>query len=229
MKVSLVQWPKDFQQAKQQQLQLATQVSLTDDFDEPKVVAGVDVGFVNDGKTARAAVVYCDAQSAALLNYHVACEPVNFPYVPGYLSFRELPSILKAFSLFSYSPDLILCDGQGIAHPRQFGIACHLGVLLDKPTIGVAKSRLVGTGESPPLKRGCYTLLKHQNEVVAAELCTRSQVKPVFVSPGHKVSLASAIHWTLAMTRGFKLPEPTRWADKIASDKTNKYHLQYSP
>lgn len=147
-------WPQDFQQAKQQQLQLASQVSIIDGVGEPKVVAGVDVGFVEQGAKARAAVVYCDALSAEVLEYRVAVEPVHFPYVPGYLSFRELPAILSALSLFSQKPDLIMCDGQGIAHPRRFGVACHLGVLLDIPTIGVAKSRLVGDGASPLLQRG---------------------------------------------------------------------------
>lgn len=216
-------WPQNFQQAKQQQLQLASRVSISDDVGTPEIIAGVDVGFVEQGTKARAAVVYCDAQSAELLEYRVAVESVHFPYVPGYLSFRELPAVLSALSLFSRKPDLILCDGQGIAHPRRFGVACHLGVLLDVPTIGVAKSRLVGKGESPPLQRGSYSLLQFNNETVAAELCTRDNVKPLVVSPGHRVSLPLSIHWTLKMTRGFKLPEPTRWADKIASDKTGKY------
>jgi deoxyribonuclease V len=152
-----------------------------------------------------------------LVEHAIARQPTDFPYVPGLLSFREIPTVLEALAQLATSPDLILCDGQGIAHPRRFGIACHLGWWLDRPTIGVAKSRLIGEHEEPGPEKGSWTPLRHRDEVIGAVLRTRTNVKPVFVSPGHRVSLETAIHYTLACTPRYRLPETTRHADRLAS------------
>src|SRR5690606_18640659 len=122
--------------------------------------------------------------------------PTGFPYVPGLLSFREVPAVLEAFARLESTPDLVLCDGQGYAHPRRFGIACHLGVLLDVPTIGAAKSRLLGEHPEVPPERGAWVPLTDQGEVIGAVLRTRARTRPLYVSAGHRVSLETAIHWT---------------------------------
>jgi deoxyribonuclease V len=182
-----------------------------------QTVGGVDVGFPGD--QARAAVVVLSFPSLQLLDTSVAEVPVPFPYVPGLLSFRETPAILAALQQLESLPDAILCDGQGLAHPRRFGIACHLGVLLDLPTLGVAKSILVGRsghlGEEP----GSTAELKAGEEVVGAALRTRQAVKPVYVSIGNRIDLSSALELVMACNRGYRLPEPTRLADRLASQK----------
>ncbi|WP_144392941.1 deoxyribonuclease V [Pleionea sediminis] len=222
MESLLESWPSDFNEAKQIQLALAQKVDIQQHVLEPKLIAGVDVGLLDQGQTIRAVVTYHDATSAELLDYKVATEPCRFPYVPGYLSFRELPAVLKAFSEFNHRPDLVLCDGQGIAHPRGFGIACHLGVLLDLPTIGVAKSRLVGEFVEPGDARGSRTKLSYRGKIVGSVLRTRDKIKPLFVSPGHRITIEQSVDWVLKLGRGLKLPEPTRWADKIASNRNFK-------
>ena len=141
---------------------------------------------------------------------------VEFPYVPGLLSFRELPLVLRAFEEMASAPDLVFVDGQGIAHPRRFGIAAHLGLLLDVPTIGCAKSWLIGDHEEPGMEAGSYTPLVDGGETIGAVVRTRSGVKPVYVSIGHKVSLEQAVQWVLACCRGYRLPEPTRMAHQAA-------------
>jgi deoxyribonuclease V len=153
-----------------------------------------------------------------LVETAIAKIPTTFPYIPGFLSFREIPAILKALQQTKITPDLILCDGQGLAHPRRFGIACHLGVILDVATIGVAKSLLVGTHAQLPSAKGNWQPLIDRQEVVGAVLRTRTNVKPVYVSVGHRVSLASAIDYVLNCTTKYRLPETTRWADKFASE-----------
>jgi deoxyribonuclease V len=156
-------------------------------------VAGVDISVKN--KTARAAVVVLGYSDMARLEVSVAEQPVSFPYVPGLLSFRECPSILEAIKGISLKPDLILVDGQGLAHPRRFGLACHLGVLLDPPTptIGCAKTRFIGTYDEPDLEAGSFSHLFDGDEVIGAVVRTRTRVKPLFVSIGHKIDLPSAI------------------------------------
>jgi deoxyribonuclease V len=145
-----------------------------------------------------------------------ACLPTRFPYIPGLLSFRELPAVLKALEQLPRLPDLILCDGQGIAHPRRLGIASHLGVLLDHPTIGVGKTRLVGHHDPVPDQRGAWVPLVDRGEVVGAVLRTRQGAKPIYVSPGHRVGLTTAVGWVMACTTRFRLPETTRLADRLS-------------
>lgn len=193
---------------------LAGRVRLTPLVDPPKRIAGVDVS-VREG-IAQAAVVVVDAQTMAVLDGAIWREPERFPYISGLLSFREIPTLLQAVERLSILPDLIVCDGQGIAHPRRLGLASHLGVLLDLPTIGAAKSRLVGTAEDPLQEAGAWSLLRHRDEVIGAVLRTRVGVKPLYVSPGHRTSLDDAIAVTLACVRRYRLPEPTRLAHHLS-------------
>lgn len=180
-------------------------------------VAGVDVGFEAGGKRVRAAVAVLGFPDLQPLASAIARRPCEFPYVPGLLSFRELPVLLDALDQLETLPDVILCDGQGRAHPRRFGIACHLGLLLDHPTLGVGKTRLIGTHAAVGGEKGDWTPLQDRDEVIGAVLRTRSGVAPVYVSGGHRVGLETAIALTLACTTRYRLPETTRAAHKLAS------------
>jgi len=180
----------------------------------PRLVAGADVSFDKHDTLLHAAVVVLDARRLEPVEIATASVDVRFPYVPGYLSFRELPPLLAAFAKLHALPDVIVCDGHGRAHPRRFGLACHLGVLLGLPTLGVAKSRLVGTHREPGPRRGAGTRLLDAGDVIGRVLRTRQGVKPVYVSVGHRVSLASACRLTLALAPRFRLPEPTRHAHR---------------
>lgn len=182
-------------------------------------VAGVDVAFEDGGRITRAAVVVLRWPGLDVEDSAVARRRTSFPYVPGLLSFRELPAVLDAVGKLSAVPDLWLCDGQGIAHPRRFGIACHLGVLLDVPTIGVGKSRLVGEHQQPGLRRGDWTPLVDHGERVGAVLRTRDSTRPLYVSTGHRVALHTAVSWVLRCAPRYRLPETTRRADSLAGDK----------
>lgn len=210
-------WDMTPAQAIELQRRLSRQVILTDRTDDVRRVAGVDVGFEQGNTVTRAAVVVLDIESLKPVDSAVARRPTSFPYIPGLLSFRELPAVLEAFDRLSICPDLILCDGQGIAHPRRFGIACHLGVWLDRPAIGVAKSRLIGTHEEPPASKGAWVPLYDKGERIGAVLRTRAHVRPLYVSSGHRVSLESAIDYVLRCTTRYRLPETTRAAHKLAS------------
>lgn len=181
-------------------------------------VAGIDVGFEDDGKTARAAVAVLDFPSLQLVEKAIACLPASFPYIPGLLSFREIPAVLLALEQLTRLPDLLLCDGQGYAHPRRFGIACHLGLLLNIPSIGVGKTRLLGQHDRIPDERGGWAALQDREETIGAVLRTRNGVKPLYISAGHRVSLASAIDWTLRCVTRYRLPETTRRAHRLASE-----------
>jgi deoxyribonuclease V len=199
------------------QEQLRLKVKVEDDLPAGiKTVAGVDVGFKAQGKIACAAVAVLEFPALKLCEQAHACLPVTFPYLPGLLSFRELPCVLKALEQLKALPDLILCDGQGIAHPRRLGIASHLGVLLDLPTIGVGKTRLVGCHAQVPDWRGAWVPLIDRGEIVGVVLRTRQGVKPIYVSPGHRISLTTAVEWVMACTTRFRLPETTRLADRLS-------------
>jgi len=215
-------WALAPREARLIQSQLAGEIVLHDDFGPIGRVAGVDVGFEDNGGTTRAAVAVLAYPSLQLETSAVAREKTRFPYVPGLLSFREAPAVLEAMKQLDVLPDLLLCDGQGIAHPRRLGIASHLGLLLDIPSIGVAKSRLIGThGEVPDL-RGAWVPLKDGSETIGAVLRTRKGVKPLFISPGHRIGLKSAIAWVMACVTRYRLPETTRWAHRLASEKPNR-------
>ncbi len=199
------------------QRELRGQLILEDRLGTVRRVAGVDVGFTAGGSVSRAAVALLSYPELTLLETALAHCPTRFPYVPGLLSFRELPVVLEALEQLSTPPDLVLCDGQGIAHPRRFGIACHLGLLTDIPSIGVAKSRLCGTHEQPPNQRGAWTPLYLGEEVIGAVLRTRCGVKPLYISPGHRISLDTAIRMVMACCTRYRLPETTRHAHRLAS------------
>ncbi len=202
------------------QSRLASEVVRHDDFGPVARIGGVDVGFEDAGAVTRAAVAVLDRTSLRLAASAIARLPTRFSYVPGLLSFREAPAVLAALAQLDAPPDLLLCDGQGIAHPRRFGIACHLGLLLDLPAIGVAKTRLVGTHDAVPDRRGAWVPLMDGDEVIGAVLRTRAGVKPLYISPGHRVGLQSAIEWVMACLTRYRLPETTRWAHRLASGKT---------
>lgn len=180
-------------------------------------VAGTDVGFENAGRVTRAAVAVLTFPALELADWAVIRQPTRFPYVPGLLSFREIPALLVALSRLRVRPDLVLCDGQGLAHPRRCGLASHLGLVAGFPTIGVAKSRLMGTYREPPQRRGAWTPLRDGGEIIGAVLRSRSHVKPIFVSIGHRVSLDTAVACTMACVTRYRLPETTRWAHRLAS------------
>jgi deoxyribonuclease V len=180
-------------------------------------VAGVDVGFEENGAVTRAAVAVLDLPGLALVDKAVVRRPTRFPYVPGLLSFREAPAVLAACERLRVAPDLILYDGHGVAHPRRFGIASHVGLLLDTPSIGVAKTRLVGEHRMPADRRGAWAALVDAGETIGAVLRTRAGVKPVYVSIGHRVSLEAAVRWVMACTTRYRLPETTRCAHRLAS------------
>jgi deoxyribonuclease V len=212
-------WPQTVAEARAIQESLHGRVITHDRLGPVRTVAGVDVGFENGGEITRAAVVVLDFPGLTLQEQAMAREPTRFPYVPGYLSFREVPAVLAAIEKLQRKPDLLLCDGQGLAHPRRFGIACHLGLLTDIPSIGVAKSRLVGTHGEIPNEKGAWRPLRNGGEVIGAVLRTRVDVKPVFVSIGHRLSLETAIDYVLRCTTRYRLPETTRLAHRLASNR----------
>lgn len=176
-------------------------------------VAGVDVAYEKDGDRLFAAVVVLDAHTLEVVDEATCAERARFDYVPGLFSFRELPPVVRCFEALA-APDLVVCDAHGRAHPRRFGLACHLGVLFDVPAIGCAKTRLVGTHEPVAELRGSHAALEHEGETVGSVLRTRDGVKPVFVSVGHRVGLATARAWILRLAPRYRLPETTRMADQ---------------
>lgn len=206
-------------EAKVIQLQLRERVITDDCLGKVRYVAGVDIGFEDKYAITKAAIVILTYPELELVEQAIARIPTVFPYVPGYLSFREIPAILAALPQIKTTPDLILCDGQGYAHPRRIGLACHLGVLLDIPTIGVAKSLLVGEHEAVPTTKGSWKPLTDKGELIGAVLRSRTNVKPIYVSIGHRISLPTALEYVRGCLTKYRLPETTRWADKLASHK----------
>lgn len=212
-------WDLSIAEAQKVQKGLSQLVKLSRDFDVVHRVAGVDVGFEQGDKMTRAAVVVLSFPELTLLESALVRQPTRFPYVPGLLTFREAPAILKALSQLSQPPDLLLCDGQGLAHPRRCGLACHLGLLSGLPSIGVAKSRLIGEHAAVGEQRGDWQPLLDGGEVIGAVLRTRQGTKPLYVSIGHRIDLPTAIEYVLACTPRYRLPETTRQAHRLASRK----------
>lgn len=210
-------WPQTTQEAIAIQQQLRSEVIAEDRLGEVRYVAGVDVGYDIANSMTRAAVAVLSFPDLQLHSSAIALQPTTFPYIPGFLSFREVPAVLDALETLTVTPDLLLCDGQGLAHPRRFGLACHLGVLVNIPAIGVAKTRFIGEHDQVPADRGSWQLLRHQGEVIGAVLRTRAGVKPIYVSTGHQISLTSAIDYVMRCTPKYRLPETTRLADRLAS------------
>ena len=212
-----IDWPENVAEARAIQEQLRAQVITENQLGTIEHVAGVDVGFEEQGKVTRAAVAVLRFPQLDLVERAIARQPTRFPYIPGYLSFREIPALLAALAKITTTPDLILCDGQGLAHPRRFGIACHLGVLTGLPTIGVAKSRLIGSHDEPGAKKGSWTPLMDKGEIIGAVLRSRDNVSPLYISVGHRIDLPTAIDYVLRCTTRYRLPETTRQAHRLAS------------
>lgn len=182
-----------------------------------ETVAGVDVSVRGD--RVQTAIVVVRLPGLAVVDEAVWRGDVQYPYVPGLLSFREMPAILPALERLRVRPDVFMTDSQGLAHPRRFGLGCHLGVVLDWPTLGVAKTRFIGTHAEPGPEKGDAVPLFDDGEVIGSVLRTRRKVKPVYVSLGHRITLPEAVALTLACTSRYKLPEPTRLAHKLSRDE----------
>ena len=219
MSAEETRWPTEVHEALAVQAALRARVRLEDDLGEVNCVAGIDTGFPRRGgePVARCAVVLLSFPELQPLEPATAELPVTFPYVPGLLAFREGPAIEAALARLRRQPDLLLFDGHGYAHPRRLGIASHLGVRLDRPAIGCAKSRLFGHAAEPgPLPGDHSPLCAPDGELLGYALRTKARCRPVFVSPGHRVSAATAVRLVLQCTRGYRLPEPTRLADLLS-------------
>ncbi|MFF1823069.1 deoxyribonuclease V [Kribbella sp. NPDC058245] len=209
-------WPTTAAEAIAVQEELRGQVDLTDHGGRPRYAAGLDVQY--DGDRLAAAVVVLDWDTLAEADRAVMPGVTSFPYVPGLFAFREVPALLHALEQLTVRPDLLVCDGQGVAHPRRFGLASHLGVLTGIPSIGVAKTAFVGTHAVPDSPRGSTADLVLDDEVVGAVVRTQDGVKPLYVSVGHRVSLRTAIDHTLHLSPRYRLPETTRAADRLCRD-----------
>lgn len=218
--LSLHPWQVTPGQAQRIQRELASRVSTRNELGVIRRVAGADIAVGRAGGRARVAVVILSYPEMELLEQRMGERQLAFPYIPGLLSFRETPAILEAFEKVQETPDLLLVDGQGLAHPRRFGIACHLGLLLDIPTIGCAKSRLVGEHDQLGNASGSQAEVIDKGQVVAMALRSRAGSTPIYVSVGHKVDLSTAVRLVIKCVRGRRLPEPTRLADKAAAGPT---------
>ena len=217
MKVdNLHSWRVSIDQAVDIQLRLAAQVSRSGEVGTPHFIAGVDISADKGQGVATGAVVVLQYPELEVVETKVVNDKLNFPYIPGLLSFREAPLILAACQKLTVTPDLILVDGQGIAHPRRMGLASHIGLWLNLPTIGCAKSLLCGTHQVPGAEPGSYAEVIDNGEIIGAALRTKLGVKPIYVSIGHKIDLPTAIYWVMNCCRGYRLPEPTRLAHLAA-------------
>nr|CBX79072.1 endonuclease V (deoxyinosine 3'endoduclease) [Erwinia amylovora ATCC BAA-2158] len=209
----------DLAALRDQQRQHAAEIVTQDDFDvmPPRFIGGADVGFEQSGEVTRAALVILEYPSLQLIEHQVARIATTMPYIPGFLSFREIPALEAAWQQLAQRPDLLLVDGHGIAHPRRLGVASHFGLLADVPTIGVAKKRLCGQFTPPDADPGSCQPLMDTAQQLGWVLRSKSRCNPLFISPGHRVSQATALDWVQKCLHGYRLPEPTRWADAIAS------------
>jgi deoxyribonuclease V len=209
-----MEWPADIDEAQRLQSELAGRVRCVPLGKTPHFVAGVDAAF-SEGQVFAAACLY-GLPSLEPVEDSTAVKALRFPYVPGLFAFREGPAIVDAVKALKQRPDIVLVDGQGIAHPRRFGLASHLGVLLRLPTVGCAKSRLVGEFLKPGPERGCRSPLRIDGETVGVVLRTRDGVRPLFVSPGHLIDVDTSVRIVLETCAGFRIPEPLRRADRLS-------------
>lgn len=211
----------DLASLRAQQLELASSVIRDDRFisEPPDLIGGADVGFEQGGEVTRAAMVLLKYPTLELVEYQVARIATTMPYIPGFLSFREAPALMAAWQQLSHKPDLLFVDGHGISHPRRLGVASHFGLLVDVPTIGVAKKRLCGKFELPSSEVGALAPLMDKDEQLAWVWRSKARCNPLFISTGHRISLESALSWVQRCTQGYRLPEPTRWADAVASER----------
>ncbi len=208
-------WNITEEEALQLQKELATKVITKDQPNEVKLVAGVDVAYSKENDRLIAAVVILDADTLEVIETATVKDKEQFPYIPGLFSFRELPSLIKAFAKLNHTPDLVVCDGQGYAHPRRFGLACHLGVIFDVPAIGCGKNRLLGEHSDLDSKRGSIAPLIDNGEVVGNVLRTQTDINPIYVSIGHRISLTTASEWVVKLSPMYRLPETTRQSDQL--------------
>ncbi len=216
-------WTDNIAEAKRIQGLLKKKIKITPIKKKPNYIAGIDAAFVED-KIIAAAAIYSYPELAHLENT-CSIEKVTFPYIPGFLSFREGHSIIEALKKLQIQPDVILFDGQGIAHPRGIGIASHIGVILNIPSIGCAKSRLVGYYQEPDIFKGSSTNLFYKGENIGAVLRTRANVKPVFVSPGHLTDIETSLKIIMDCVTNFRMPEPLRIADRLSKELKKKHFL----
>lgn len=217
--IPLHSWNVTPKEAAAIQTRLAKRIVLQPLGASPKIVAGADIAFDKDSDTAYSAVVLLEFPSLKPIGEFALKGPVTFPYIPGLLSFREAPLLLKLFEKVSPVPDLLFFDGQGLAHPRKLGLASHLGLLLDRPAVGCAKSRLTGHYAEPGQAKGSVSaLLNDDEEIIGTVVRTREGCKPIFVSPGHKIDFAGSARWTLQCTTRYRIPEPTRLAHNLVGE-----------
>ncbi|MEY9909597.1 deoxyribonuclease V [Catenulispora sp. MAP12-49] len=216
MLITHEKWPRTAEDAEAEQERLAGRVDVSAPLAPFRYVAGLDVAYAIDSSRVAGAVVVLDADTLAVEDMATAVMDVEFPYVSGLLAFREMPALITALGRLSVEPDVLVCDGYGIAHPRRFGLACHLGVLAGKPALGVAKTAFVGRAAEPGIQRGEAADLVHGGEVVGAVLRTQLSTKPVYVSPGHLITVGDATRLALRLATKFRLPETTRLADQLS-------------
>ncbi|OSN03908.1 endonuclease V [Lonsdalea britannica] len=211
----------DTQSLRAEQLIKAAQVVRHDalPFEQPALIAGADVGFEQEGTVTRAAIAILAYPSLELVEYQIARIPTTMPYIPGLLSFREAPALMAAWESLRHPPDLLFVDGHGISHPRRLGVASHFGLMVDVPTIGVAKRRLCGQYAALDADVDSQQPLMDKGEQIGWVWRSKLRCNPLFVSTGHRVGLETALLWVKRCTRGYRLPEPTRWADAAASNR----------
>lgn len=210
-------WDLDFKQAKAVQSELQKQINICPLNKEIRYIAGADVSYSIMHQKYYAALIIFKFPELTITETHTAAGDVHFPYVPGYLTFREAPILLDAFRKIKTEPDVVIFDGQGIAHPRKMGLAAHVGIILDIPSIGCAKNKLIGSYDMPGNIKGFHSPLVYRNEQIGAVVRTRTKVKPVFVSPGHKITLEESISLVLASATQYRIPEPTRQAHLLVN------------
>ncbi|PZO85735.1 MAG: deoxyribonuclease V [Micavibrio aeruginosavorus] len=209
----------DVRAAIELQNEYRARISLRDEFGDLRIVAGVDVGYDLERELTKAVIAVFDWPSLSLQTSIIAYAPTDFPYIPGLLAFREVPAILKALHCLTEKPDLLMVDGQGVAHPRRMGIAAHLGVEADIPAIGVGKSRLCGLHDDVPEDAFSMTDLTDKDERIGTVLRSKAKCNPLYISAGHRISQKTALEIVLQSFRGYRLPEPTRIADQISKWK----------
>lgn len=221
----------DIQALRAEQIERAAQVVRHDDFEvmPPRLIGGADVGFEEGGDVTRAALVLLEYPSMKLLAHTVARVATTMPYIPGFLSFREYPALLAAWQQLDQHPDLLFVDGHGISHPRRLGVASHFGLMVDVPTIGVAKRRLCGKFADLSEEPGARQPLMDKGEQLAWVWRSKKRCNPLFVSTGHRVSTDTALEWVERCMGGYRLPEPTRWADAVASRRPAFVRWQQQP
>lgn len=202
------------------QQELRSRVLMEDDFGVVQTVAGVDVGFEEEDRVACAAIAVLRFPDLTLQESVIIRRPTTFPYVPGLLAFREVPVVMEALAELKTRPALLLCDGNGYIHPRRCGFACHLGIVSGLPSIGVAKTPYLGEHEPLAEQRGVWQLIRDNGEVIGAIVRTQSNIKPVYVSVGHRISLKSTIDFVLKCSPKYRLPETTRQADQLSKGHT---------